>query len=61
MVRTSKSLITSRYTGAEFKRGSILNEGVTIEDLNNEIFKSIKRNAIRRRKSQARARRSTKF
>ena len=61
MVIKSKSLITSRYTGTEFKNSSILNNGVTIEDLNHNIYRNIKKNGVRRRKSQARARKSTRF
>lgn len=61
MVSIGKSLVTSRYTGAEFARSSVLDVGITIEDLNNKISKNIKRNGVRRRKSQARARKSTRF
>ena len=61
MVSIDKSLVTSRYTGAEFKKSSVLNVGVTIDDLNNKVSKNIKKNGMRRRKSQIKAQKGTRF
>ena len=61
MVHVGKPLITSYYTGSEFTRRSVLNVGTTIEDVNTGILKPAKKNGIRRKKSQAKARKSTKF
>ena len=61
MVHIGRPLITSHYTGAEFTGKSVLNVGITIEDVNTRILKPAKKNGIRRKKSQAKARKSTKF
>lgn len=61
MVHVGRPLITSHYTGSEFMRRSVLNVGTTIEDVNTGILKPAKKNGMRRKKSQAKARKSTKF
>ena len=61
MVHVVRPLITSHYTGSEFMRRSVLNVGTTIEDVNTGILKPAKKNGMRRKKSQAKARKSTKF
>ena len=61
MVHVGRQLITSHYTGSEFMRRSVLNVGTTIEDVNTGILKPAKKNGMRRKKSQAKARKSTKF
>lgn len=61
MVSVGKSLVTSHYTGIEFKKSSVLNVGVTIEDLNDKVSKNIKRNGMRRRKSQIKAQKAARF
>lgn len=61
MVTVGKSLITSHYTGEEFDSALVLNPGVTIERLNEQSYRTIRRNSMCRSRSQARARRSTKF
>ena len=61
MVHVGKPLITSRYANTEFVRRSVLNVGTTIEDVNARVLKPTKRNGVRRKKSQAKARKSTKF
>ena len=49
MIVVSKPLITKRFTGEEFKNKSVLNEGVTIEDIQRRVEKKFKENAKRRR------------
>ena len=49
MIVVSKPLITKRFTGEEFKNKSVLNEGVTIEDIQRRVEKKLKKNAKRRR------------
>lgn len=50
MIVVSKPLITKRFTGEEFKNKSVLNEGVTIEDIQRRVEKKLKENAKRRRR-----------
>lgn len=40
MIVVSKPLITKRFTGEEFKNKSVLNEGVTIEDIQRRVEKN---------------------
>ncbi len=61
MISVSKPLITSRYTGEEFRSASALNAGVSIDDLDEKVVKSAQRSMTRRRKSQTKARKSMKF
>ena len=61
MVHVGRPLVTSHYTDAEFTRKSVLNVGTTIEDVNTIVLKPVQKNGIRRKKSQAKARKSTKF
>lgn len=61
MVHIGRSLITSHYTETEFSGKSVLNVGTSIEDVNTTFLKPAKKNGIRRKKSQAKARKSTKF
>lgn len=61
MITFGKSLITSHYTGEEFERALVLNPGVTIERLNEQSYRTIRKNSMCRSRSQARARRSTNF
>lgn len=49
MIVVPKPLITKRFTGEEFKNKSVLNEGVTIEDIQRRVEKKLKENAKRRR------------
>lgn len=50
MIVVSKPLIKKRFTGEEFKNKSVLNEGVTIEDIQRCVEKKLKENANRRRR-----------
>lgn len=61
MVSVDRPLITSHYTGVEFKSGSALNVGVSIEDLNESMVKTSKRSMMHRKKSQSKVRKSMKF
>ena len=49
MIVVSKPLITKRFTGEELKKKSVLNEGVTIEDIQRRVDKKLKEKAKRRR------------
>ncbi|MCI7449516.1 MAG: hypothetical protein MSD68_07420 [Blautia sp.] len=61
MVHIGKPLITSHYNDKEFARASILNVETSIETVNTKILKPARKNGVRRKKSQAKARKSTKF
>lgn len=61
MVSVGKPLITSQYTGTEFKSASALNAGVCIENLNESLARPAQKSIIRRKKSQAKVRKSMKF
>lgn len=61
MVHIGQPLITSRYDEKEFARASILNGETSSEIVDTKILKPARRNGIRRKKSQAKARKSTKF
>lgn len=52
MVIVSKSLITQRFTGNEFEKSSILNEGVTVEQVNQKIQEKVNRNKAKRMNAQ---------
>lgn len=61
MVHIGKSLVTSYYDDKEFVRASIL-ESETVMDLTGEkLMKPARKNGIRRKRSQAKARKSIKF
>ena len=59
MVHIEKSLITSRYNDGEFTTASILEPINGL--LNSKMTKPARKNVIRRKKSQAKARKSIKF
>lgn len=61
MVSVGKPLVTSHYTGAEFKSSSALNVGVSINDLNERMIRSAKKSIMRRKRSQAKVCKSMKF
>lgn len=52
MIKVSKPLCTERFTGNEFKNSSVLNSGVTLDDLNKKFRKIWSKNRARRMKSQ---------
>jgi hypothetical protein len=58
MVKVSESLVTKRYTGEEFEKASILDAGVTLEDLQAECERVIRKN---RKKNQKKTRHRKKF
>lgn len=61
MVHIGKSLVTSYYGDKEFVKASIL-EPETVMDLTGEkLMKPARKNGIRRKRSQAKARKSIKF
>jgi hypothetical protein len=51
MVEVSKSLVTERFKGDEFNSASVLNEGVTLEDLQRECEKTLQKNSTKRKNS----------
>lgn len=61
MVHIEKSLITSRYNDGEFTSASILGTEPINGLLNSKMTKPARKNVIRRKKSQAKARKSIKF
>lgn len=61
MVSVGKPLVTSRYSGTEFRSASVLNEGRTIMDLNRRFSESVNKNNSRRRKSLSKVRCSAKY
>ena len=61
MVHIEKSLITSRYNDGEFTTASILGTEPINGLLNSKMTKPARKNVIRRKKSQAKARKSIKF
>lgn len=54
MVHVGRPLITSHYTGAEFTGKSVLNVGITIEDVNTRILKPAKKMVYVERKVKLR-------
>ena len=56
MVHIEKSLITSRYNDGEFTTASILGTEPINGLLNSKMTKPARKNVIRRKKSQAKAR-----
>ncbi len=52
MVKVSKPLCTERFTGNEFEKSSVLNSGVTLNDLNKKFRETWKKNRAKRMKAQ---------
>lgn len=52
MVKVSKLLCTERFTGNEFEKSSVLNPGVTLDDLNKKFSKDLEKNRAKRMKAQ---------
>lgn len=52
MVKVGKLLCTERFTGNEFESSSVLNFGVTLNDLNRKFQKNWHKNRSKRMKSQ---------
>ena len=52
MVIFSKSLIDKWYTGKEFKKSSVLNDGVSLEQINEKLSKKLGKNKARRMRQQ---------
>ena len=61
MVHIENLLVISHYTGSEFTSESVLNVNETIKDANISILKQIQKNSTRRKKSQVKTRKTTKF
>ncbi len=52
MIKVSKSLCTERFTGNEFEKSSVLNSGVTLDDLKKKFCKTWDKNRAKRMKAQ---------
>ena len=52
MVIISKSLINKRYTGNEFKKSSVLNDGISLEQIKVKLSKKLRKNKARRMRQQ---------
>lgn len=52
MVTFSKSFIDKRYTGNEFNKSSVLNDGVSLEQLNEKVSKKLEKKARRMRQQK---------
>lgn len=52
VIKVSEPLSVARFTGDEFEQKSVLNSGVTVQKLNEEIRKITKKNQAKRMKAR---------
>ena len=61
MLEIDKPLITSHLVNSDVQRICVLNEGVTLSDLDKKITKSIRHSTVLRKCSTAKSKRTTKY